>query len=142
MAAPLLLWMFLQLLALIAGRLSVHVMLAMQFVAAGMLFGYLLRNLRFTGVMILSAGAMLAVAANRAGVPIRNCFVPWICVAIWLTVLTLAARAPARFHSTISACASLLTAGGMVLCYLAMEFGGNIAVTHFSPLVLTLRLLG
>jgi hypothetical protein len=142
MAVPLLLWMFLQLLALIAGRLSVHVMLAMQFVAAGTLFPYVLRNFRFTGIMIVSAGAMLALAAQRAGVPIRNCFIPWICVAIWLTILTFAAKAPARFHSTIAACASLLTVGGMVLFYLAMEFGRDIAVARFSPLVLTLRLLG
>jgi hypothetical protein len=142
MAVALLLWIFLQLLALSAGTLSVHAILVVQFIAAGMFFSYLLRDLRFAGMMILSAGALLALAANRARVPIGNCIVPWICLAIWVTVLTFAAKLPAKHHSTLIAIAMLLTAGGLVLWYVASEFGGNAAVARFSPLVLTLRLLG
>ena len=143
MAAPLLLWMFLQLPALLFVRHSASAMLIIEFAAAAMLFTYLLRDLRTTGAMILGAAIMLALAAHRSGTPMYHIIGPWACVAIWLTGLTFASRAPARFRSSIGAFANLLTFGGLVIWYLANDFGGSdaAAVASFSPLVLALRLM-
>lgn len=142
MSPPLLLWMFLQLLALLCARFSVHAMLIIQFIASGMFFSYLLRDFRLSRIMILASGAMLALAAHHAGIAIGNCILPWICVAMWLTLLTFAAKLPRSSHAAVVAIANLFTAGGLLLWYVGSDFGGNIAAAQFSPLVLTLRLLG
>ncbi len=142
MAVPLLLWMFLQLLALLAGRFAVHATLIIQFAAGGMFFAYLLRDFRRAGSMILTAGVMLALAAHQSGVAVSTCILPWIVIAIWLTLLALAAKIPRSFHATIVALANLLTLGGLVLWYVAMDFGKQAAIAQFSPLVLTLQMLG
>jgi hypothetical protein len=116
-------------------------MLIIEFAAVGMLFPYMVRDPRTTGAVIAGAAIMLALAAHRSGTPIVHVVGPWVCVAIWLTALMLARRAPARFHGSIVACANLLTLGGLVICYLAIDFAGNAAAASFSPLVLALRLI-
>ena len=142
MAAPLLLWMFLQLPALLSAGHSPQMILIVQFIAAGMLFPYLLRDFRLSAWLAVAAGAMLALAAYHAGVKMGNCILPWICVAIWITLLTFAAKVPRSFHASIAAAANLLTLGGLVLWYVTADFGGNTSVAQLTPLVLTLRLLG
>jgi len=91
---------------------------------------------------MLGAAIMLALACYRSHTPPLHVVAPWVCLAIWLTGLTFATKAPARFRGSVIACANLLTLGGLVIWYLAIDFGGgNAALCSFSPLVFALRLM-
>jgi len=158
LATPLLIWLMVQLLALLlaAARvplsanfvqpgeaLAVHEMLVAQFAAAAMLFPILLRDARHCLAMMLTAAPMLQLAAVLAPTPTGRVIGAWTSVALWLAALCAwrAALAP-RFHLVAVACANLITVGGLILWYLAREFaGGESPIARITPLVATLQFI-
>jgi hypothetical protein len=160
--APLLLWLLVQLGAIViavlrvplaaaypepAERLAPHLLLAVQVIAAGILFPFLLRDWRTaaqvvaTAVPFQLASAYLAGVGARGMLPAMTFVLSWIVVlAVWRPCLTLH-----RMRALAISIATCLTLGGGVLRYLRLEFGRGSSDTSFetaSPLLTTLAALG
>jgi hypothetical protein len=160
--APLLLWLVIQLGAILiaalrvplaagypepAERLAPYLLLAVQVAAVGMLFPFLLRDWRSAVQVVttavpfqLSAG-YLAGLAVRAMLPAMTFALSWIVVlAIWRTSLR------TRQTRVSGIClATCLTLGGGILRYLRLEFGPGSdpgsPLENASPLLTTFAAL-
>jgi hypothetical protein len=158
--APLAVWLIVQLsaLALAAARvplsahfvqpgesLAIHEMLIAQFAASAMLFPFLLRDVRSCLALMITSAPMLQLAGMLSTTPTPRVIGAWTCLAAWLAALTLSRIAlPRRYHALGVAIANVLTLGGLMLWYLANEFGaqtstGHASVAHAFPLVAVLR---
>jgi hypothetical protein len=159
---PLLVWLLPQLIALAlaacrvpfsAGfprpteRAAVVEMVITQFVAAGMLFPFILRDRNCFTAAALTAAPMLQFAGFLAATPIRDLFFAWACLVIWMAALALVADArpapapPSRTQFLLVASANLLTFGGLLLTYLDVEFSRRATVSRYFPLSGTLQFL-
>jgi hypothetical protein len=156
---PLLLWLAIQLGAILlaalrvplaaaypepAERLAVHVLLAVQVIAAGMLFPLLLRDWRSTLQTIATAVPFQFAACYLAGFDARAMAPAITFVLSWIVVLAMWAATLGSRRATMVGVilATCLTLGGGILCYLRLEFGGggDAPATPFenaSPLLTT-----
>jgi hypothetical protein len=161
-AVPLIVWLLVQLAAVALAAsgvglsasvpqprsLAVHDMLVAQFVGSAMFAGVLFRGgWRGWLALVVSAAAMLMLAAWLARIPMARVPMLWVHVAAWLTMLALwhavgssssSARASHSrgFLSVLSALAMLFSGGGLLLWYLQSEFQPDRRLTllHFVPL--------
>lgn len=138
MTGPLLVWLLIQLLALLlaAARvplsagfanppesLALHEMIIAQIAVSGMLFPFLLRDWRTAMVIACMSLPFTLLAGFLASRPFQQTaiiaayVVCWIfCLASWRAAL------PARLHLTGVAVANILALGGVTLWYLRNEF--------------------
>jgi hypothetical protein len=124
--------------------LAVHEMLIAQFVGSAMLLPLLFRarGWRAWLAMVISAGPMLMLAARLTPMSMSHVLVLWLEVAAWLTMLALwRAVVPRDAGSMLAAIAMLLSAGGLLVAYLAAEFQPDrrIPLIDAFPLLATLQ---
>jgi hypothetical protein len=135
------LWLGLQMIALVlaAGRVPLYArfpvpierqatveMLAIQLIAAGLLFPRLLRGKTAWLWTIAATWPMLTLAGLLAGDPMQRVAAAAAYVALWLTTLAVFApqlKTPPQRMIAV-ALASLWTIGGPILLYLHSEFAG------------------
>ena len=140
--APLLLWLVVQLCAILlaalrvplaavypepAERLAPHLLLGVQVVAAGMLFPFLLRD-RQAAVQVMATAIPFQLAAGYLGGFTAREMLPAIAFGLtWILVLAIWRRAlPAPSAQLIgTSVATCLTLGGGILRYLRLEFGAD-----------------
>jgi hypothetical protein len=148
--APLAVWLLAQLTVLVlaisrvalsanfirpAEALAMDEMLVVQFAVSAMLFPFLLRDLRCSIALILTAAPMLQLAGTLSESSAGQVLGAWTCVAIWLIALALWRRAIApRYRPVGVAVANLLTLGGLLLWYLAREFPAGSSFAQLLPL--------
>jgi hypothetical protein len=162
---PLLLWLLVQLAALLlaslrialaakypqpAEALATHMMLAAQVAAASLLFPYLMRDWTTATAVIATAWPFAATASVLSAVPLAATAAGEAYVTVWLVTLALWSAALRTPRSKLYglAVAAILSIGGAALWYLAREFnpGADVAVggsgdrlLAASPLVAALR---
>jgi hypothetical protein len=157
--APLLLWLGVQLGAILlaalqiplaarypepAERLAPQLLLAVQVVAAGMLFPFLLRNWRHA-INVAATGLPFQLAAGYlGGLAAREILPASVFVAAWILVLAVwrACLRSLGAQAIGVALAMCLTLGGGILRYLRVEFAPTSAAERTfesaSPLLSTL----
>lgn len=151
--APIFLWLLVQLIALLiaandlplsarypqpAHLLAIEVMLAVQTAAAGLLFPWVLRDVRAGVLAVLSAWVFVVLAGAMSAVGVNAIFAAasfstlWM-IALWLWNRALSGEAAKRVAVAV---AVLLSAGGVMLYYVAIEFGeGSYARGNFGVLL-------
>jgi hypothetical protein len=123
-----------------AESLALDEMLVTQFATSAMLIPFLLRDARSTLGAMLTAAPMLQLAAVLSTTPPARVAGAWTCLACWLAGAALWGGAvPSRHRGVMIAIANLLTLGGLILWYLAAEFGSDLRLLRAFPLVATLR---
>lgn len=158
--APLFLWLLVQLAALgiAAARLpfcaglhrtveqyAIGEMLAMQIVAASMLFPFLLRDWRSTLALIVTSAPYLLMAGFLSATPLATLTVLWIYLTLWLLTLALwrSVLLPRRFLPAI-AIVNLLVLGIPICHYLHAEYSTGawpLWLTGATPLTAALTLI-
>lgn len=160
--APLLLWLLIQLGAILlvvlrvplaagypepAERLAPHLLLAVQVVAAGMLFPFLLRDWRAAVQVIATAVPFQLASGYLAGIEARAMLPAMAFCLSWILLLALwrPSLGTARARMLGVSVATCLTLGGGILHYLRLEFAaGSSPGTPFetaSPLLTTFAAL-
>ncbi len=101
-AAPLFLWLVIQLLALSLGALrvplsarfpppgeqfAIHIMLVTQIVASALLFPFLMRDAKTSVMIVLTIAPFVQLASYLSAVPITRAALAALYVAAWLTTL-------------------------------------------------------
>ena len=148
--APLLLWLVLQLLALLlsAGRVplaanwarpgetwAIQTMIVAQIAGSGMLFPLLLRDRASAIACILTAGPMLQLAGFLSNTAVGTIAMTWACLGAWLAALSmLRAALPARWHLAAVAMLNLVTLGGPLSASLADQQADGIEWVRYLPL--------
>jgi hypothetical protein len=139
---PLLVWLLVQLAALILAALrvplaaqypqpaefqAVRVMLGFQFIWATILLGSLLANWRMAVIAICSAWMFLLLAAVLAGWSLIEVVPSAGFLSLWMVVLATIAYAARsmRWRMIFSAVASTYVLGGALLIYLQSDFGST-----------------
>jgi len=155
---PLLLWLGIQLgvLALSAARvplaaqyaepaewLAPHLLLSAQVIASGLLFPFILRNLRTSVQILATAIPFQLAAAYLAGLGAADVLQAAGFVQAWLVTLAIGvACLRSLSQQMLAVCAmSCLTLGGATLRYLNAEFGKGLiepSLSSASPLLTTL----
>ena len=137
-AAPLLVWLVLQLIALslavfripLSARLlppgeqfAIHIMLVTQITASAMLFPFLLRDGKTTVMVILSIAPFLQLSSYLSSMPTVRAAMAAAYVATWLLALgTWRATLVSRSSQFVSvAFATALALGGAVIWYVTAE---------------------
>jgi FtsH-binding integral membrane protein len=137
-AAPLFLWLLIQLIALsLAGfrvplsarfpppgeQYAIHTMLVAQVVAAAMLFPFLLRDVKSSAMVILTIAPFVQLASYFSSVPVTRAALAALHVATWLTTLALwRATLRTRYSQILGvACAVALSMGGTLIWYARAE---------------------
>ena len=137
-AAPLFVWLVLQLIALsLAGfrvplsarfpppgeQFAIHIMLVTQITASALLFPFLLRDVKTSAMVILSIAPFVQLSAFLSSVPMTRAALAAAYVATWLVTLAmwrviLVSRS-SQFIGAASATA--LALGGAVIWYVAAD---------------------
>ena len=141
---PLLVWLLLQLLALVlaAARVSlaaaypqpaefqaVRLMLVAQFGGSSLLFPLLLKTWRTSIAAACTAGVMLCLAAALAAWPLAKIAPPVGLVVLWILLLATArALLPARGSLLALAAVATYVIGGPLVWYLRADFGSGTLV--------------
>jgi hypothetical protein len=166
LTGPLLVWLALQLLALLipllrvplaagyprpAELLAAHVMVVTQVTASALLFPWLLRNRASAIAAVATTWPFAALAGAVSGLPPMRALSAGSYVTAWMVAWWAWPEfAPARARGAAVAAASLLAAGSLALFYLWLEFGpdagadvGEAAAlwAPLSPPLAALRLL-
>jgi hypothetical protein len=163
---PLIIWLLIQLAAVALAAsgvplsanfprppqsLAVHEMLVAQFVGSAMFFPALFRGgWRGWLAIVLSAAPMLMLAAWLARTPLSRVPMLWVHVTAWVTMLALWRAVALRrdespkaegwpslgFLGVLTALATLLSAGGLLIWYLHSEFqpDRDLAILRLFPL--------
>jgi hypothetical protein len=156
---PLIVWLLIQLAAIALAAsdvrlsakfpepprsLAVHEMLIAQFVGAAIFLPVLLRGWRSWLAIAVAAGPMLMLASTVAGTPVGRVAWLWLEVAAWLMTLAAWRAIAPRRTDIVSAAATFLSAGGLLLWYLHTEFqpGAPAPWLRSLPLVSPLNSLG
>jgi len=166
---PVLLWLVIQLAALLLGalriplaakypqpaeRLATHVMLATQVAASALLFPWLMRDWRTAAAVVATAWPFAAAASALSAVSLESTAAGEGYVTLWLAGLALWSRLlrGPRSQSFGVALAASVSIGAAVTWYLALEFGQSVgpgepvggsggAVLAAFPMVAALRQL-
>ncbi len=158
--APLFFWLLIQLtaLALAAARYpfaaglarpieqyALEEMLALQIVAAAMLFPFLLRDWRSTLALIVTSAPYLFLTRLLSPTPCTTLAILWTYLTLWLLTLALWRSAlPPRLHLPAVAVANLLVLGIPTCHYIHAEFSAGpwpLWLTGASPLTAALALI-
>jgi hypothetical protein len=161
-AAPLFVWLVLQLIALSLAvfrvplsarfpppgeQFAIHIMLVTQVTASALLFPFLLRDVKTTAMVILSIAPFLQLSSYLSSVPIPRAAMAAAYVATWLLALAMwrAILVSRRSQFVGVACATALTLGGAVIWYVAAEARDPRAIApspaRFGPIVSALAQL-
>ena len=141
--APLLLWLSLQLLALLTALLRVplaaqypqpaellaaQVMVVVQVTAVALLFPYLLRDVRSVAAVVAATLPFLVLSGAVSGIPAGRLVLAGIYVVSWIVALAAwNVRASTSGRSAGVAAATLLTLGTLVAFYLRLEYAADAA---------------
>ena len=137
-AAPLFVWLVLQLIALSLAvfrvplsarfpppgeQFAIHIMLVTQITASAMLFPFLLRDVKTSAMVILSIAPFLQLSSYLSSVPIARAAMAAAYVAAWLLVLAMWRLILVSRSSQFvgEACATALALGGAVIWYVGSE---------------------
>jgi hypothetical protein len=150
---PLIIWLLIQLAAIALAAsgvrlaahfpqpprsLAVHYMLVAQFVGSAVFLPVLFRGWRSWLAIVLAAGPMVMLAAALARTPIGRVMGSWSEVAAWATMLAACRAILPRRLDVLTALAVFLSAGGLLMRYLQLEFRPT-AMGWLFPLVVALR---
>ena len=141
---PLLLWLLVQLSALLvaclrlplaakypqpAEMLAAQLVVVAQVVAASLLFPYLLRDRRAALAVVASAWPFIALGGVLSALPAGRVVAAGAYVTLWLTALAAMRHTlPDRYQPAGVTSASLITVGTPLLFYLRVEFGNADAI--------------
>lgn len=131
-----------------AEKLAAHLMLGGQVVASGLLFPFLLRDLRSAVQVMTTALPFQLAAGYLAGLSLGDLAAPAVFVDVWLLVLGFwaACLTSPRLRLLGVAVASCLTLGAGLLRYLRLEFAAPGApptsIEMLPPLPTTLAAVG
>ena len=158
MTGPLLLWLVVQLVALLVPAVRVplaakypdpeelqalRVMVAVQVAAGSLLFPVLMANRGTAAAVVATAWPFQMLATALSATPLQQAMAPALYVTAWLASLVLwrASLPLAQGWAWGVAVASVLTVGGAALWYLRVEFvpGGDVTAAWFGPLVAGLQ---
>jgi hypothetical protein len=161
-AAPLFVWLVLQLIALSLSvfrvplsarfpppgeQFAIHIMLVTQITASALLFPFLLRDVKTTAMVILSIAPFLQLSSYLSSVPIPRAAMAAAYVAAWLLALaTWRVILVSRSSQFVGvACATALALGGTLIWYVGAEARDPRAITPspalFGPVVSALAQL-
>lgn len=156
MTGPLLMWLLVQLLALLVAAfrvplaagyrqpgdlLAAHVMVVAQVTIAALVFPYLMRSGPAAIAVVCSAWPLVVIAGVLSGTPTAGIVAAAGYVTAWLLALgALNAALPERFRPLGVATVTLLSVGVLIVLYLDVEFGGGNGVwKSLSPPLAALR---
>lgn len=139
-AAPLFVWLVIQLLALSLGvfgvplaarvvqpeQFALHLMLVTQVVAAAMLFPLILRDESTSAMAILAIAPFIQLTSYLSAIPLASASLAGAYVALWMTTLAMC-RPMLRMQRNemlAVACALALSVGGGLVWYLHTELRG------------------
>jgi hypothetical protein len=107
-------------------QIAFHVMVITQFAASSLLFPWLMRDARISGLAIFTSVPLIQLAGWLSQTSGPAIVYAVIGIVIWLTALALASRLLTVIHTQLIAVCVMSTAaiGGMILLYLRMEFAG------------------
>ena len=158
--APLLLWLLVQLLALLlaAGRvplaaqypqpaetLAAHVVAVVQVTAAALLMPYLMRDAAASVAVVATAWPFMVLAGVLSALPAARVAAAGASVTAWLVALALVNQSlPSAWQAWGVCLAALLSVGCLTLSYLSAEFQGGAAgwLRAFPPSVQLRQLNG
>jgi hypothetical protein len=136
-AAPLFVWLVIQLLALSLGvcrvplaarvvqpeQFALHVMLVTQVIASAMLFPFILRDVITSAMAILAVAPFVQLASYVSEIPLPNASLAGAYVAMWMLALAMSKsilQTP-RGEMLAVACATALSLGGAIVWYVGAE---------------------
>ena len=140
-AAPLLLWLVIQLLALSLAvfrvplsarfpppgeQFAIQILLVTQIVASAMLFPFLMRDVKTTAMVVLAIAPFLQLGSYLSSVPTTRAALAGLYVGIWLITLALwRGIVQSRRGELLGvACALAISIGGAIFWYVRAESGG------------------
>ncbi|MDQ3439702.1 MAG: hypothetical protein M3478_05070 [Planctomycetota bacterium] len=137
-AAPLFLWLVLQLIALSLAvfrvplsarfplpgeQFALHIMLVVQIAGSALLFPFLLRDVKTSAMVILSIAPFVQLSSYLSSIPITRAALAALYIAVWLLTLAMwrVILGSRRSELLGVACATALSLGGAAIWYVRAE---------------------